>query len=48
MHNNLIQKFPNSFYNFFFGRDALIYKPITSDQTDEVIKSGKDNNTKIF
>jgi hypothetical protein len=48
MHNNLIQKFPNSFYNFFFGRDTLIYKPITSDQTDEVIKSGKDNNTKIF
>ena len=47
-HNNLLQMFPGSFYNIFFNRDGLIYKPITSDITDEVIKSGKDNNVKIF
>jgi hypothetical protein len=30
------------------GRDRLIYKPITSDKTDDVIKTGKDNDTKVF
>jgi hypothetical protein len=30
------------------GRTKLSYKPITSDVTDEVIKTGKDNNTKVF
>lgn len=48
VHSNLIQKFPNNVYNMFFGRQKLIYKPITSDRTDEVIKSGKDNNTSVF
>jgi hypothetical protein len=47
-HNNLLQKFPSSFYNLFFSRKALVYKPITSDRTDEVIKSGKDNDVKVF
>lgn len=47
-HNNLLQKFPGSFYNYFFGRKALIYKPITSDRTDDVIKTGKDNDVKLF
>jgi hypothetical protein len=47
-HNNLIQKFPGSFWNSFLGRKELIYKPITSDRTDEVIKSGKDNNVEVF
>jgi len=47
-HNNLLQKFPGSFYNLFFSRKALEYKPITSDRTDEVMKTGKDNNVSVF
>ena len=47
-HSNLLQKFPGSLYNVFFGRKLLEYKPITSTITDEVIKSGKDDNVKIF
>ena len=47
-HSNLIQKFPGSFYNIFFGRSKLNYKPITSTITDEVIKTGKDDNVKLF
>lgn len=47
-HSNLIQQFPGIFFNYFLGRTAINYTPITSDQTDEVIKSGKDNNTKLF
>ncbi len=47
-HSNLIKRFPGSFYNWIYGRQALIYKPITSTITDEVIKSGKDDNVKIF
>jgi len=31
-----------------FGRTYIKYKPITSDQTDDVIKTGKDNNVKVF
>lgn len=46
-HKNHIQKFPNSFYNVFMGRQALIYKPITSSITDEVMKTGKDDNVKL-
>jgi hypothetical protein len=30
------------------GRKELDYKPITSDRTDDVIKTGKDNDIKIF
>jgi len=47
-HSNLIQRFPGSFYNIFYGRSKLDYKPITSDRTDEVIRTGKDNNTSVF
>lgn len=47
-HNNLIQKFPGSFYNMFFGRKELDYKPITSDRTDDVMKTGKDNDVSVF
>jgi hypothetical protein len=46
-HSNLLDKFPNSFYNIFFNRKHLEYKPITSDKTDEVMKSGKDNNVDL-
>lgn len=47
-HDNLIDMFPGSLILSILGREKLIYKPITSDITDEVIKSGKDNNTKLF
>ncbi len=47
-HNNLIEKFPGSFWNSFMGRKPLVYKPITSDRTDEVMKTGKDNNVEVF
>ena len=47
-HSNHLQKFPNSLFNSFAGRTTLAYKPITSDRTDEVNKSGKDNDTKLF
>jgi hypothetical protein len=47
-HKNHINKFPGSFWNIFLGREALEYKPITSDRTDEVIKTGKDNDVKLF
>ncbi len=44
-HKNLCQKFPGS---LFLSVEPLVYKPITSDRTDDVIKSGKDNNTKLW
>lgn len=48
-HDNLLGKFPSGLIlKTFMGRTNLVYKPITSDQTDEVIKTGKDNNTKVF
>ena len=46
-HNNLLQQFPNSFVNIFFGRKEFDYKPISSEQTDAVFKSGQDNNVKL-
>ena len=42
MHKNLVMKFPAS---LFLSVEPLKYKPITSDITDEVIKTGKDNKT---
>ena len=47
-HSNLLDKFPGSLWNSFFGRKHLEYKPITSDRTDDVIRTGKDNNVKLF
>lgn len=47
-HSNLIGKFPGSLWNSFLDREKLVYKPITSDRTDEVIKTGKDNNVDLF
>ena len=46
-HKNLIQKFPNSFYNIFYGRTKLEYTPIKSSLTEEVMKTGKDDNVKL-
>lgn len=47
-HSNLINTFPGTLFNIFFNRQALEYKPITSDRTDEVIQSGKDNEVKLL
>jgi len=48
-HDNIMTKFPSGFIlSSFMGRTRLVYKPITSDKTDEVIKTGKDNDTKVF
>lgn len=46
-HKNLLQKFPNSFYNFFLGRKLLEYTPIQSSLTQEVFKTGVDDNIKL-
>ncbi len=47
-HTNHIQKFPNSIFNSIAGRGRLTYKPITSDKTDAVNSTGKDNDTNLF
>jgi len=47
-HDNLLDVFPNNLFNFFLNRPHLVYKPITSDRTDDVIKTGKDNNVSVF
>jgi len=48
-HDNIMTQFPSGFIlSSFMGRTRLVYKPITSDKTDEVIKTGKDNDTKVF
>ncbi len=46
-HKLHIQKFPNSFYNIFMGRQPLEYKPIQSSLTEEVMRTGKDDNVKL-
>jgi hypothetical protein len=48
-HDNIMTKFPSGFIlTSFMGRTKLVYKPITSDRTDEVIKTGKDNDIGVF
>lgn len=47
-HSKFLRSFPNNLYNVFMGRKELEYKPITSDRTDDVIKSGKDNDIQVF
>lgn len=47
-HSKFLRSFPNNFYNIFMGRKELIYEPITSDRTDDVMKTGKDNDVKVF
>lgn len=44
-HKNMIRTFPSGFIlKNLFGVEEIVYKPITSDITEEVIKTGKDNN----
>jgi hypothetical protein len=47
-HDNLLSKFPTSLYGWILGKKKLEYKPITSDRTDEVMKTGKDNHVNVF
>jgi len=47
-HDNIMSKFPSGFILSMFGRSKLSYKPITSDKTDGVIQSGKDNDVSVF
>jgi hypothetical protein len=48
-HSNHLGKFPGTMWNsMFYGREKLVYKPITSDRTDGVISTGKDNDVKVF
>lgn len=46
-HKNLTKKLPGAFYNFFLKREDLKYSPIKADVTEEVMKTGKDNNIKL-
>lgn len=47
-HDNLMSKFPSSFILWILGRKKLEYAPITSDRTDDVFKTNKDNNVNVF
>lgn len=47
-NDNLMKQFPANIFFSIIGRSPIAYKPITSDVTDEVIKTGKDNDTKIL
>jgi len=47
-HSKFLRSFPNNFLNFFMGRKELEYKPITSDRTDDVMRTGKDNDVNVF
>ena len=47
-HDNLCDMFPGSLIMYILGRDKLNYIPITSDVTENVIKTGKDNNVELF
>lgn len=48
-HDNIMTRFPSGFIlSTFMGRTRLVYKPITSDRTDEVNKTGKDNDVSVF
>lgn len=47
-HKLLITNFPGKFYNMFYHKELLVYKPITSTRTDEVMKTGKDDKSMVF
>lgn len=47
-HKNLLQKFPGNIAAMILGKKPLKYKVITSDKTDDVIQTGKDNDTNVF
>lgn len=48
-HDNIMTRFPSGFIlSSFMGRTRLTYKPITSDRTDDVMETGKDNDVNVF
>lgn len=48
-HDKLLMSFPTNLYLGILGkRNYLEYKPITSDRTDKVIETGKDNDVNVF
>lgn len=48
VHKNLLRKFPSGvLLTTFFGRKELVYTPISSDRTDDVFKTGKDNDVSL-
>lgn len=46
-HNNLLLKFPGSFYNMYFKRQKFNYTPILSSIATDVSKTGIDDNYKL-
>lgn len=46
--DRLLRKFPGMILFKIYGTKPIDYKPITSDRTDDAIKTGKDNDTSVF
>jgi len=46
-HKNLIQQFPGAFVFMIFSVEPINFKPISSSRTDNVIKTGQDNELLI-
>ena len=46
-HKLMITNWPGKFYNLFYDKEVIAFKPITSDRTDNVISTGKDNQILI-
>lgn len=47
-HTKFLRSFPNNLYNTFMGRKELEYNPISSDKTEDVMRTGKDNDIEVF
>lgn len=47
-HKDLIRTFPSNIFMWVLGRHELNYTPISSDFTDEVFKTGKENDINLF
>ena len=46
IHKNLLNQFPSNL--ILSDKEPLKYKPISSDKTDEVLRTGKDNDVSAF
>lgn len=47
-HKDLIRTFPTNIFITVLGRQELNYNPISSDFTDTVFKTGKENDINLF
>ena len=47
-HDNLLRTFPSNIFFSILGRQQLAYEPISSERTDNVFLTGKDNDIKVF